>query len=43
MTLEKCVVKYIWYKVDEMILTYRVCAMFQYFAIYFNRIIQDTI
>jgi len=41
--LKKTIVEYIWYKVHEMISTYRVYVMLQYFAIYFNKIIQDTI
>jgi len=42
-TFKKSVVKYICDKVDKMISTYRVYVMFQYFAIYFNKIIQDMI
>jgi len=43
MTFKKSIVKYICYKVDKMISPYRVHLMFQYFAIYFNKIIQDKI
>jgi len=43
MPLKKSLVKYIRDKVDEMISTYNAYVMFQYFAICFNRIIQDTI
>jgi len=43
MTLKKSLVKYICDKVDEMISTYNAYAMFQYFAMCFKRIIQDTI
>jgi len=32
-TLKKSIVKYIYYKVDEMISTYEAYVMFQYFAI----------
>jgi len=42
-TLRKSIVKYICYRVDEIISTDRVYIMFQYFAIYFNKIIQDTV
>ena len=42
-TLKKSIVKYIYYKVNEMISTYRVYVRFQYFAIDFNNINQDTI
>ena len=42
-TFKKSIVKYIYYKVDEIISTYRVYVMFQYFVIYFNKIIQDMI
>jgi len=42
-TLRKSIVKYICYKVDEIISTNRVYIMFQYFAIYFNKIIRDRI
>jgi len=42
-TFKKSIVKYICYKVDEMISTYRVYVMFYYFAIYFTKIIQDMI
>ena len=41
-TLKKSIVKYIYNKVDEMISTYEAYVMFQYFAIYFNKIIQNT-
>ena len=43
MTFKKSIVKYICYKVDKMISTYRVYVMFQAFVIYFNKIIQDMI
>jgi len=43
MTLKNSIVKYIYYKVDEIISTYEAYIMFQYFAIYFNKIIQNTI
>ena len=43
MTLKKSIVKYICYKVNKIITTDRVYVMFQYFPIYFNNIIQDTI
>ena len=44
MTLKKSIVKYIYYyKVDEMISTYRAYVRFQYFAMDFNKIIQNTI
>jgi len=42
-TFKKSIVKYIYYKVDEIISTYRIYVMFQYFVIYFNKIIQDMI
>jgi len=43
-TLKKSIVKYIYYyKVDEIISTYRAYVRFQYFAIDFNKIIQDMI
>jgi len=42
-TFKKSIVKYIYYQVDEIISTYRVYVMFQYFVIYFNKIIQDMI
>ena len=41
-TLKNSTVKYIDYKVDEMISPYEAYVMFQYFAIYFNKIIQNT-
>ena len=42
-TLKKNIVKYICYKVEEMISNDRVYVKFQYFAIYVNKVIQDTI
>jgi len=42
-TLKKSIVKYICYKVEEMISNDRVYVKFQYFAIYVNKVIQDTI
>jgi len=42
-TLKKSIVQYIFYKVEENISTNRVYVKFQYFAIYFNKVIQDTI
>ena len=42
-TFKKSIVKYICYKVDKMISPYRVHLMFQYFTIYFNKIISDKI
>jgi len=41
--LKNSIVKYICYKVDEMISTYRVDVIFQYFAIYFNKIMEGTL
>jgi len=40
---KKSIIEYIYYKVNEMISSYGVYVMFQYFAIYFNKIIQDSI
>jgi len=40
-TLKKSIVKYICNRVEEMISTDRVYVKFQYFAIYFNKVIQD--
>jgi len=42
-TLKKSIAKYIYYKVNKMISTYRVYGRFQYISIDFNKIIQDTI
>jgi len=42
-TLKTSIVKYICYKVEEMISTDRGYVMFQYFAIYVNKVIPDTI
>jgi len=42
-TLKKSLVKYICYKVEEMISTDRVYVKFQYIAIYVNKVIPDTI
>jgi len=42
-TLKKSIVKYICYKVEEMISTDKVYVKFQYFAIYVNKVIQDMI
>jgi len=42
-TLKKSIVKYISNIVEEMISTDRVYVKFQYFAIYFNKIIQDML
>jgi len=42
-TLKTSIAKYVFNKVDGMISTYEVYVIFQYFAIYFNKVIQDTI
>jgi len=42
-TLKKSIVKYICNRVEEMISTDRVYVKFQYFAIYFNKVIQDML
>jgi len=42
-TLKRSIVKYICYKVEEMISNDRVYVKFKYFAIYVNKVIQDMI
>jgi len=42
-TLKKSIVKYICNRVEEMISTDRVYVKFQYFAICFNKVIQDML
>ena len=42
-TLKKSTTQYIFYKVDQGISTYGVHVIFQFFSIYFNRMIQDII
>ena len=42
-TVKMRIVKYIFYKLDEMISTNDADIRFQYFVIYLNKMIQDTI